>query len=557
MNKQTFWAILLSILVMMAWSLFSNKSSTKTTQPTQTTQTQTEQPQASTQQKVTHTSKSVHISSVKGKKISKDFGNLSVVFDTKGATIEKLFLNHYFNKNKSKINLVARDSDTIEEPFATWLNKDKELEFANYSFSQNTPNKIVFIYKTTGKYSLPANLLIKKIYTFNTNSYLFSLTFEIVNNSGKTLNLKKYDANLLQVMFNRNESSSKKHNRYNRIVMSFAQSGKSSKVNSGLKLKKTYYELPYNQDYEWAALATQYFLVGILPFDRNSQKRPDYSIVKSSYKISFQEYIPDTLKSSEEVNKIYYIYAGPKERDVFRNYKKRYPDVYGLISFEKAIGFSKLIGPISNFLLDVLNFLYKYLHNYGWAIIALTVLLKIAFSPLTFKQFESMGKMKQMQPHIDALKAQYKDDPQKLNTETMALYKKHKVNPLGGCLPLLLQIPVFFAFYDLLSKSIKLRDSQFYWIKNLASPDTVATIGTFSINILPIIMGITMFFQQKMTSTGDSQQQKMMMFMPLIFLFMFWNLPSGLVLYWTVQNLLGITEQYFINKHLQKQATKE
>jgi len=557
MNKQTFWAILLSILVMMAWSLFFNKHSTPTTQPTQTTQTQPAQTKSSTQQKETHISKPIHISSVKGKKITKDFGNLSVVFDTTGAAIEKIFLNHYFDKNKSKINLVARDSDTIEKPFATWLNKDKELEFANYSFSQNTPNQIVFTYKTSGKYSLPANLFIKKIYTFNTNSYLFSLTFKIINNSGKIINLKKYDSNLLKVMFNRKETSSKKHNRYNQIVMSFAQSGKVTKVNSGLKLKKNYYELSYNQDYEWTALATRYFLVGILPFDRNSQKRPDYSIGKSSYKISFQEYIPDTLKSSEECKKTYYIYAGPKERDVFRNYKQLYPDVYGLISFEKAIGFSKLIGPISNFLLDVLNFLYKYLHNYGWAIIFLTLLIKITFSPLTFKQYESMGKMKQMQPHINALKEQYKDDPQKLNTETMALYKKHKVNPLGGCLPLLLQIPVFFAFYDLLSKSIKLRDSHFFWIKNLSSPDTVATIGTFSINILPIIMGITMFLQQKMTATGDSQQQKMMMFMPLIFLFMFWNLPSGLVLYWTVQNLLSITEQYFINKHLQKQAAKE
>jgi YidC/Oxa1 family membrane protein insertase len=322
-------------------------------------------------------------------------------------------------------------------------------------------------------------------------------------------------------------------------------------------LKSKFYELAYGLSYEWAALANRYFVISLISFDRNNPKRPDFSIENRNYTVRLQEKMPETMSPGSVKKFRFFVYAGPKDRDIFRAYKKKYSDVYGLISLEQAMGFSRTIGPISNFLLDILDFIHRIIPNFGVAIIILTILIKVIFSPLTYKQYESMAKMKKLQPHINNLKEQFKNDPQKLNAETMSLYKKHKINPLSGCFPILIQIPVFFAFYDLLAKSIKLRDSHFLWIKDLANPDTVGMVAGIPINVLPLLMGLTMFIQQKTSSSvGDSQQQKIMMFLPFVFLFIFWNLPSGLVLYWTAQNILSIAEQLIINNRIKKKEAK-
>jgi YidC/Oxa1 family membrane protein insertase len=194
---------------------------------------------------------------------------------------------------------------------------------------------------------------------------------------------------------------------------------------------------------------------------------------------------------------------------------------------------------------------YEYTHNYGVAIILLTVITKVLFFPLTIKSMTSMKAMQALQPQINALRSKYKSDPQRLQRETMALYRTHKVNPLGGCLPMVVQIPIFYALYVALSVSVEIQNAPFIcfgrafgvdlWICDLATHDPTY--------VLPILMGVSMFIQQKMTPVmGDPRQAKMMLFMPVLFTFMFLNLPAGLVLYWTLSNVLQIAQQKYMER---------
>jgi YidC/Oxa1 family membrane protein insertase len=196
-------------------------------------------------------------------------------------------------------------------------------------------------------------------------------------------------------------------------------------------------------------------------------------------------------------------------------------------------------------LLHSLNFFHALVPNYGVAIILVTIALKIVFWPIQAKSIQSMKAMQKFQPMMNKLREKYKDDPQKLNAEMMKLYKEHKINPFSGCLPMLVQLPVLIAFYRVLLNAIALRGAPFLWIHDLAQPDTIAMIGGFAINPLPIAMTAGTFLQQKLTPTGgDPQQQKMMMFMPIMMLFFFYKLAAGLTLYYTLQQLLSVLQQW-------------
>ena len=201
--------------------------------------------------------------------------------------------------------------------------------------------------------------------------------------------------------------------------------------------------------------------------------------------------------------------------------------------------------------LALMRWFYHFVPNYGVAIIVLTVITKVLLFPLTVKSMTSMKAMQALQPQINALRSKHKSDPQRLQRETMELYRAHKVNPLGGCLPMLVQVPIFYALYVTLSVSVDLQNAAFicigrllgidFWICDLARHDPTY--------VLPILMGVSMFVQQKMTPVvGDPRQAKMMLFMPVIFTFMFFNLPSGLVLYWTLSNVLQIAQQKYMER---------
>jgi len=193
-------------------------------------------------------------------------------------------------------------------------------------------------------------------------------------------------------------------------------------------------------------------------------------------------------------------------------------------------------------MLHALKFFYGYIPNFGIGIIIITVVLKILFFPLTHKSYKSMKDMSKLQPKMAALKEKFKNDKDGLNKAVMELYREHKVNPLGGCLPMIVQIPVFFALYKALMFSIELRHAPFMlWITDLSDKDPYY--------ITPLLMGVTMFIQQKMSpSNMDEMQQKIMLALPVVFTFMFLTFPSGLVLYWLVNNILTIGQQLYINK---------
>jgi YidC/Oxa1 family membrane protein insertase len=207
-------------------------------------------------------------------------------------------------------------------------------------------------------------------------------------------------------------------------------------------------------------------------------------------------------------------------------------------------------------LLSVLNWFYKFVHNYGVAVILLTMLIKLIFWPLSHKSYKSMDQMKRIQPMIQKLREKYADDKERMNQEIMALYKTYKVNPAGGCLPMIVQIPVFFGLYKALLGSIELRHAAFIthlpftnlvWLADLSAKDPFY--------ITPLIMGATMFLQQKMTPTGgDPTQAKIMLLMPVVFTFLFLNFPAGLVVYWLVNNVLSITQQWWMMRRSSSKA---
>jgi len=226
------------------------------------------------------------------------------------------------------------------------------------------------------------------------------------------------------------------------------------------------------------------------------------------------------------------LFVGPKDIDIL----KAQGD-----SLEKSLDlgwFTEIAKPM----LYSIKFFYKYVGNYGVAIIIITIILKVLFFPLTHKSYKSMKGMQKIQPEMTKLREKYKDDRDTMNKEVMALYREHKVNPMGGCLPMVVQIPVFFALYKSLMFSIELRHAPFFlWVTDLADKDPYY--------VTPVIMGVTMFIQQKMTpSQMDPMQQKIMLALPVVFTFMFLSFPSGLVLYWLVNNVLTIGQQMYINK---------
>jgi len=250
------------------------------------------------------------------------------------------------------------------------------------------------------------------------------------------------------------------------------------------------------------------------------------------------------------MRKNFHIYLGPQELKLITAIKPQWSAVVYYGSFDI----------ISRLLLQLLEILYRLVHNWGGAIILLSIIIYLLLYPLTLKQMRSMKQMQALQPRIEELRKTHKDNPQKLNKEIMDLYRQNRVNPFSGCLPLILQIPVFFALYQALIRYVVLKGANFLWIKDLSEPDrlfllpvNLPIIGN-EINILPILMTVGMFIQQKISMTTTSsatsaEQQKLMLILfPLMFGFIFYHMPAGLVLYWFVNSSLMLIYQFRISR---------
>ncbi|MEE9125104.1 MAG: membrane protein insertase YidC [candidate division NC10 bacterium] len=297
----------------------------------------------------------------------------------------------------------------------------------------------------------------------------------------------------------------------------------------------------------WTALQDKYFAVVLIPDEpktsslvaKDAEDRPIVGLLYPAKKI------PAGREATTELK----LYAGPKEITRLRDAGHELRELISLGWFDF------LARPALYFL----RFLNDFVNNYGVAIIIITVLQKAIFYPLTQKSHKSMQAMQTLQPRIQAIKDKHKNNPKKVNEETMELYKRHGVNPLGGCLPMIIQIPIFIALYNAFASSVELWHAPFtLWITDLSSPDTLFALPFaipylgegFPMRGLPLVMGISMFIQQKMSPTGgDPRQAKMMLYlMPVMFTFIFWGMPSGLVLYWLVNNILQIGHQYHMNQ---------
>jgi YidC/Oxa1 family membrane protein insertase len=249
-------------------------------------------------------------------------------------------------------------------------------------------------------------------------------------------------------------------------------------------------------------------------------------------------YPEHVLAPGQTLERRFDMFAGPKEYNTLARLGS---------NLDLVMNFGRFFGVFAKGLLLSMNGLNALGLSYGLAIIAITIIIKLLFWPLTNASTKSMKRMQALQPQMKALQEKYKDDPRKMNQKLMEFMKEHKVSPLGGCLPLLLQIPVFFGFYSMLRSAIELRGAEFLWACDLSQPDTIGFIPGlhFPINPLPLLMGVTMLWQARLTPASpgmDPVQQKMMKYMPLMFMVFLYNFSAGLTLYWTVQNLLTIAQ---------------
>lgn len=315
---------------------------------------------------------------------------------------------------------------------------------------------------------------------------------------------------------------------------------------------KAFYGTKTDMPMTWTAVSNKYFASILIP-----EKPFTAGSVIDRYKIDPKKDTPDnfylltggrftgfTLEKSAETNFSFKYFAGPKEVSILQTINPTTDQIMHL-SFWSW----RPLEWISQWLLIALNYLKGLCGSYGWAIIFLTIIVKAVFWHASQKANNSMKKMQKIQPLVQEIKTKYKDNPQLMNVKVMELYKEQKVNPLGGCLPILLQMPVFIALYSTLDGAVELRHTSFMWCHDLSRPDTIFTIfGLLDFNPLILLMTALMVFQQKMTpASPDPVQQKMMMFMPIVMLIFMYSLPSGLTLYWTVNQIISIL-QLLINK---------
>ncbi len=287
----------------------------------------------------------------------------------------------------------------------------------------------------------------------------------------------------------------------------------------------------------WVAQVEHYFLCAWIPDPQANNNYYSRVDGENLYNVGAVTPIEVAPNSSETIKGEYYI--GPEVADVLKSIS---PGLNLTVDYG-------ILWPISQLIFWLLKTINQYVGNWGFSIILVTLIIKLVFYKLSASSYRSMGRMRLLQPRIELLKERHKDDKQQFSTALMDLYKKEKMNPLGGCLPILIQIPVFIALYYVLLESVELRHAPFIlWIKDLSSRDPYY--------VLPLIMGATMFLQQRMNPTPpDPIQAKVMMFMPVIFTVLFVSFPAGLVLYWTVNNLLSIAQQWFITRNLEREGT--
>ena len=376
--------------------------------------------------------------------------------------------------------------------------------------------------RLTFSQTYPGELKIEKIYTFRPDKYSLEMEVRLQNLGSAPLN-QNGGITWYQYVDPATPTDSYGHDGPVSYIAKSIDRPEVAKMEADKTL---------GPDVSWGGFESKYFIAAMIP--QNPSLTSLRMTKDGSNLVGVGLRGPKNVIPAGQSGSFHYsLYLGPKDHSILKAQN---------VGLENAIDFGDWLKWLAIPLLVVLKFLYGYVGNYGIAIIILTILIKLIFWPLGNKSYKSMKEMQKLQPKMTALREKYKNDKARLSQESMALYKAHKVNPLGGCLPMVVQIPVFFGLYKALLYAIELRHSPlFWWIQDLSAKDPYY--------ITPLVMGATMFVQQKMTPTGaDPMQAKIMLFMPIIFTFMFLNFPSGLVIYWLFNNIISIGQQVYINK---------
>ena len=462
-----------------------------------------------------------------------------------GGSIVSFRLKHHLLKNDSTVNLiddknkrnlylsfVSIDGDLIvlKKPWETDVSL-KKIDVTEKSETITFQQKVIYNNQ---------NYLIEKSLTFYPNSYSIDL-FLNLSELSDIIHLGNYAVTWSGGLPQTENNPQDELTYFGGYVYQAGKPYAFEKLSSGIKNDPSYWgKVSGNTD--WVAVRSKYFVSALIPetgtgpVEVNLGKVNDNQNVYN-YKAHFQANEPGSRLS---------LYLGPLEY-------KRIKDLDVGLSSLMNFGIAP-IRPISKGVLWLLKFLHQFIPNYGVVLVLFSILIKILVYPLTKKSYQSTKEMQAIQPLVAELKEKHKKDPTKLNKATMALYKEHGVNPLGGCLPLLLQMPLLFALFQVFRSTIELRNAPFvFWINDLSSPDIIYHLP-FSlpvygghIAVLPLVMGVTMFLQQKMMPTQASGQQKFMSyFMTGFFILLFNNFPSGLNLYYTLFNVFTILQQKFL-----------
>ncbi len=473
---------------------------------------------------------------------------INVILSNKnGGSLKQFILNEYAMDDSLKVNMV--DPSINNGVFLAFQNNQGEyIDTDNYMFTTKKTPGTVFL-KENESYRIDFNLvingdLIKKTYTFYGNRYHFDVAVHF-SNPAKTLLNRQYQFGWKNGLPS-TESYKSDDNNYNQVYVYMGDELENYSVSDPGKGEA----VTLSGKADWAAVRTKYFLGSISNINGNSDavyysgegiQQKDY--VQRLYDVGFD------LQYESNVSDTMRIYLGPLDIHELEQYKN---NLETLIMnngwYERVFRFFSLL------VLKILELLNMVIPNYGVVIIIFSILIKLLVYPLTRKSYTSMKEMQRINPLIAELKEKYKGDPQRLNKETMKLYKEHGVNPLGGCLPTLIQMPLLISLFIVFRSTIQLRGAMFIpgWVTDLSRPDTLFMLP-FSLpmygnefNLLPILMAVTMIFQSKMTMQ-DPKQKAMVYLMPVFMLLLFNRFPSGLNLYYTLFNLLTIIQQKFIN----------